>query len=243
MKKYFSAGLLALWVGLCLTSCRTSTVEPEPTQFGYDYFPLRVGAFYHYDVFRVDFRVAGPDTASFELREVVADTLRDLTGALAYRIERFTRPTAAQSWPAQPDSVWTARRTDQQGIRTENNQPLVRLSFPVARLRQWDVHSLSALPPLVSTIATLDQPRRVADSTYARTLAVVNGGRIEGQNVLAFDSNFVNYRREIFYYAADVGLVEIDIRREDYDTQTNQTPRRILSGHIYRQTLRTHGQE
>jgi len=133
--------MLSLFLVL-ISGCSDSTVEDINTgDFGYDYYPLEVGRSYFYEVDSVIFRQgtgerALRDSSRTLFREVIVDTLRDNTGALVYRIERYERPDEQSPW--QITKVLTASRNATQALRTEDNLRFIKLVFPLRTGKEWD---------------------------------------------------------------------------------------------------------
>lgn len=181
--------LLALLLGC-------SPAGPVPDSLGYAYFPLETGAFFLYDVTEKQLTLTGtPTTTQYQLREVVRERFEDATGQPAYRLERYRRGTAAQPWRI--DSVWTARQTPEEAVRTENNLPYVKLIFPLSEGQTWDGNALNGRGPDAYTLRDLHRPQTVGAQRFERTLTVVQ------QN----DSTLVSLDRRTEIYAEAIGLV------------------------------------
>jgi hypothetical protein len=182
------------WLLVGLTACTAS--EPTPDALGYAYFPLETGAFVMYDVTETQYALTGPPTTTqYQLREIVRERFEDATGQPAYRLERYRRSTAAQPWRV--DSVWTARASVEQAVRTENNVPFVKLLFPVSEGQTWNGNALNALGPDEYRLRDLNRPLRIGEQNFDRTLTVVQ------QN----DSTLVSLDRRTEIYAEALGLV------------------------------------
>ncbi|SDL44596.1 hypothetical protein SAMN05421823_10647 [Catalinimonas alkaloidigena] len=229
-----------LWNG-----CTPHDVDPEAVDAGYAYFPLEIGQYQEYVVDSIGYSVLGKDSSHFELREVVTDSFVDLTGEMAFRIERFRRAHANVGWPSVPDSVWTARRTAQQALRIENNITFVRLIFPPKNRATWNVNVYNPREAEMLLFTEVGDERTVGDSTYAQTLKVVYNGRVEGGQVIEVDSNLLGRDVHTEVYARGVGLVEVHLEHLEYATENGLpvVPQRIGRGVIYRQRLVGYGKE
>lgn len=102
------------------------------------WFPLEIGQFAEFVVDSVVFDFGLRDSSRTFVREVVTDTLRDNTGLLVFKIERFERENPAAAW--QIRHVWSASRTASEAIRTEGNLPFRPLVFPLDTRTGWDGH-------------------------------------------------------------------------------------------------------
>ncbi|MES2732917.1 MAG: hypothetical protein V4714_14275, partial [Bacteroidota bacterium] len=110
-----------LGLPIIFTAC-SKLVEVSPSLVGYDYMPLEIGHYTLYDLTDVNYTLSGggtPVTKHYQVKEVVRDTFSDLAGQKSFRIERFSRLKAGDSWEL--DSVWTARQTASNVVRVENN--------------------------------------------------------------------------------------------------------------------------
>ena len=120
---------------------QTETFVPDDPAAFYSYYPLEIGKFTEYRVDSIvyDFAVGGStmrDSSLTYVREVLADTLRDNTGALQYSIERYERNNTSAAWNLK--AIWTCALNDIGAIRTENNQRFLKLIFPLDRRSAWD---------------------------------------------------------------------------------------------------------
>lgn len=117
-------------------SCGTETLPPDPDGVGFTYFPLEVGDFRIYQIHQEEFSIfAESDTFDFQLKELVADSFAT-SDETTYVLHRFSRVDESEPWDL--DSVWTARRTANHAIVTENNIPFAKLVFPVSLNQIWD---------------------------------------------------------------------------------------------------------
>lgn len=190
--------MLTLFIGSCQTR---SSPRPDPTADSV-YFPLASGQYILYDVSEHLYSLtASPVTRTYQLKEVVGLVYTDLTGQPAYPLQRFRRNQAGQPW--QPDSVWTARRTSTEAIRTENGRDFVKLVFPATENTRWDGNQLNALGGDDYEIRNNTLPFRVQANVFDRTLTVIQ------QN----DSTLLSQDKRLEIFAPQVGLVYKETRR------------------------------
>ncbi len=126
---------------LMLNACADRKTGEFNIQQSYEYMPLSIGKSITYSIDSIVFDSDGQggfllDTTSFFAREILADTFTDAGGNLAYRIERFERPTLTAAWELR--RVWSAQRIDNQSIRTEENLRYLKLAHPIDRRSEWD---------------------------------------------------------------------------------------------------------
>jgi hypothetical protein len=199
-------------VGACVNK-----TEDLPLNTGQNFFPLKKGKYIVYDVDSITYdllnagqHTVDTDTASFQVKELVADTLKDAQGRPSYKIEYYTRKDASHTWLIR--KVWFATRTDAGAERIEDNQRFVKLTFPIQNNTHWScVRHLDSATNLTirsetlgkvyenwrSAYSNIDKPHTQGTKTFDSTLTVVHTD---------FDAKTnKRYYKEI--YARNVGLV------------------------------------
>jgi len=83
--------------------------------------------------------ISGVDTLLFYIKDSIVDRIEDLEGDSAFVIYRYYSDERVYS--KFPDSVWTAKFKHNQYLRTENNTPYAKLSFPVSKDKKWDINA------------------------------------------------------------------------------------------------------
>lgn len=178
------------------------------------YYPLEIGRFteYRIDSIIYDFAPDGGtlrDSSQSFVREEVVDTLRDQTGLLLYRIERFERNSDTLPW--QFKQVVAAARTNTQAIRTENNLRFLKLVFPFDRFTSWDGNRWidqyreieiagERIRPFVNwnyQIDSLDIPAPIGGFAFDSVLTVTE----------VDETNAIERRLSRAKYAKNIGLV------------------------------------
>lgn len=200
-----------------LAACADRVVEPPSdalAQQQYAYFPLQIGKYVEYQVDSVvfDFAPGGGtlrDSSRTLVREVLADTLRDLTGQLLYSVERYERRSAQDAWVLH--SIGTAARTAGQAIRTEQNLRFLKMVFPMTRRSEWDGNvwidqereieiAGERMRPFSNwryEVDTIDRPAVVGAFSFDSTLLITE----------ADDNNVIERRLSRVRYAKHVGMV------------------------------------
>ena len=228
------------WSGRCFTlflisgvfwSCN-ETKEVGPDTLGFEYYPLNIGEYRVYDVEEIRYLVTGFDTTNYQLRETIFDTIKS-ANRITYLLRRDIRPDAMSSWES--DSVWSVARTENYLSITENNIPLIKLTFPVTLGRTWDGNSLN-------TNTTLTYYYQALTSALIDTVSLDDHIRVIIEDV---EENVtgVDLRSEV--YVNGVGLVE-----KDYLTQKKCTSSDcgaelgdVIGGRSLKQTLIEIGNE
>lgn len=230
----FLLGLL----GVVLSGCRPLEDSSVPSdgneaRIGYDFFPLETGRFIEYDVQEVRYSVtAPPAVTTYQVRERVGQAFTQTEGIASYRLERFRRSDESQPW--QPDSVYALRRETTRAIRTEHNLAYLKLVFPVSEGLRWNGNAFNANGPETYELRNLDQPLRVGNQVFDRTLIVVQQA----------DSSLVSLQRRTEGYARNVGLIYRENTRLFYCNSPNCLGKGIIDfGTTLRYRIRTYGKE
>lgn len=108
-----------------------------------EFYPLKVGSVYIYDVDSNDYTHFVPESYKFQIKDSVADTFLDLTGQTNYRIERYRRNNSASNWIIQ--QVYSRNKSLRAGEEFINNQRFVRLVFPPTRGTSWNGNSKNTI--------------------------------------------------------------------------------------------------
>jgi hypothetical protein len=209
----------AIW--LCLLVCiscgdrETETLDQSPAEKQQAYFPLNIGRYTEYQVDSVvyDFQSGGStkrDSNTVFVREIMTDTLRDQTGQLLYKIERYERQLASQPWVL--THIGTAGRTSKQAFKTELNLRYLKMIFPMDRRSEWDGNvwidkdreieiAGERMRPFSNwfyEVDSIDIRRTVGKFAFDSTLVITE----------ADDNNVIERRFSRVRYAKNVGLVE-----------------------------------
>ena len=224
-------GFLLILASTLTLACNESK-DVGPDTLGLDFYPLNVGQYRIYDVEEIRYLITGFDTATYQLRETIFDSIPSLDQT-TYLLRRDIRTDAMSDWES--DSVWSVTLTSTYLSITENNIPLMKLTFPVTAGREWDGNSLnsrsertyyyqSLTSQLIDSVNLEDHMRMVIEDVE--------------ENVTGVD-----LRSEV--YVKGVGLVE-----KDYLTQTKCTSSdcgsdlgEVIDGRSLRQVLIEIGNE
>ena len=134
--------LTFFFLTIIYSSCKKEEYIPQSLSDG-KYFPMKLGSWTIYEVdsvFYDDFyEPTKIDTIFYHIKEVVADTFRDLTGNLTYKIERFRRTDSSDNWVLY--NVWTVNKFDRLIERTEQNLRYIKMVFPIDEFKTWKGNS------------------------------------------------------------------------------------------------------
>ncbi len=214
---------------LLLFSCEDQLIESDG-DFGYDYFPLNVGAFWIYDVQEINFDASGPDTIHYELRNSLSEKVEQDENSY-YILNREKRIEGAVDW--QISDVWMIRQNQFTGIVSEENIPYAKLTFPVVINKTWDGNAFN-------TLAYTEYRYKEADpASYDELIADQAKVKVQISDI---PKNIVNRDERFEVYARGVGLVEKNYIILNYCTANCGTAE-IDSGIIIEQVLKAYGQD
>lgn len=229
MRRFSFFLLIAVW------GCTSENAQPGLPVTGQTYFPLEKGQYRLYNISSVEYLFSGQNiSANYQLKEVVADTFRNLEGGVSFRIERFLRDDENEAWGL--DSVWTARANATQAIRVENNVPVLKLVFPFRENKKWNANAFNAGQEDEYEMVNLFKPFPSQDSAaFENTVTVV-------QEEVTDNILFREIRKEV--YADSIGLVYKEIIDVEYCADEDCLGQAIIeSGFEYRQHLIEYGKE
>ncbi len=230
----FLLGLL----GVGLSACRPLGDSPLPSEgnearIGYDFFPLETGRFIAYDVQETRYSLASvPVVSAYQVKERIGEAFTQTESIASYRLERFRRTSETQPW--QLDSVYTVRRETIRAVRTEHNVAYIKLVFPVIEGLRWNGNVFNANGSETYELRKLDQPLRVGNLAFDRTLTVTQQA----------DSSLVSLQRRTECYARSIGLIYRENTQLFYCNAPNCLGKGTIdfgTQLIYR--IRTHGKE
>jgi hypothetical protein len=189
--------LLVAFAGLALAACVScKPITSTPHLSGYDYVPLETGRFIIYDVDERQYSLVTPPIQRiYQVKEVTGLAYTDVTGSPAFRLLRFRRSGEGRPW--QIDSVWSARRSNDEAIRTENGVDFVKLRFPVSDRLRWNGNRYNSNGEEQYETRNSGQPYRVSDKQFDGTVTVI----------AQQDSTLVSQDKRIEVYARRVGLI------------------------------------
>jgi hypothetical protein len=180
----------------CFASCESKKVEPDPSRLGYDYFPLETGNYTIFDVHETYYALtANPITRIYQVKDEVAESFTDLAGETAFKVLRYSRKDTLANWHL--DSVWTAKRTLSQAIRTENNVSYVKMVFPLEAQQAWNGNALNNKGQDDYQLEAIGKPYQLPSQAFNKTITVVQQA----------DSSLVGLDKRKEVYAQNVGLV------------------------------------
>ena len=213
--------------------CSSSSSDPNTERFGYDFYPLELGAYRHYNVTELLYSQNIADTLVYQMRESVTDSFPGSSGEQVYVLSRYTRLTDQEPWAL--DSTWSSYTNLRQAVLNKNGIPTLVLVFPFVEDLRWDGNALNAQATDEFKMQGLFEAYQSDSAMFTETATVVQEENLDSLI-------FLDYRREVF--ARQIGLVDkIDTQLVFCQDQGCLGQKFIDHGRSYRQTLFEHGIE
>jgi hypothetical protein len=222
-------GFLILCSALLLASgCKKD--DPVTVDLGYGYFPTNIGHWVEYQVDSVylNLIITGNetltlgDTASYPLREVLAEAFADPEGRPAQRIIRYRRD-GNNVWL--PRDVWWQTRDERRAERAEENRRRIKLIFKPGLDQYWNTNATNTTESLELTYDEVDVPWDVNGMSFDSTVLVTT----------TYTNNLVNTITYKERYAKNVGLVYREVDSTERQTGT-------FEGWYFKQVITGYGQ-
>lgn len=217
--------LLALLASFLFLACERQ-VEDVIIDEGYEYFPLRIGQNWEYEVDSITLRpvVNGTfyDSVHLYAREQLTDTFRDGAGQLWFLGERHERLHDSLPWRYR--LTFALSHDAQRAWRREDNLDFIKLTFPVKDKNEWDGNAAFDAYQLIPIGGELMPLFKEWNYQYT---SVNMPGEVNG---VPFDSlltvelvnyeNLIEYRYATEQYARGIGLVYREMVALDTQCQT-----------------------
>ncbi len=230
----------AVWLAVAAcVGCAEDEAAVDPS--GFDFFPVAQPSYFVYAISETRYSNSQPTASAYQLRwELTPGTF---TGSVrSFSIRTFTRATPADAW--QEGARWSGEQNGQELIVFEENQPFVKMAYPVGESLSWDGNRYNTLggpercgelprPCDVYRISGLDQPLSINGFSFAQTLTVEQSD--DEDNIVGND-----VRTEVF--ARGVGLISRAVNQIIYCTTPACLGRQqIESGVVSQQQLVEYG--
>ena len=207
-----------------LVSCQKKKDLTEPSVSVIDYYPLKLGSYFIYDVSKTDYNLAGKKDTSYQLKLVFKETWIDLESRTSYKVFRYKKPNGSSEFSF--DSIWQAVKDEQKRvIATENNVPFVKLSLPLLKDKTWDGNILNTYPKQIYKVVNIGN----SFGTYSNTATIIQ------DNI----SNLIQKKYNSEIYAENIGLIYKEIQNLKLEFGTGK----ITEGFVYKQNLSSYGME
>ncbi len=228
-----------LLILLILPACGSE--DPINTDIGIDYFPLKTGSQWIYNVEETSINLSVETKVEYELRVTVVDSIKNDLGLYTYIFLRETRATEMDAW--QSLNTWSTMFSNNQVIQNEANLNLVKLIVPLFEGSRWNGNQYNNLPDNgnlfngqnSATYQAIEFDKPVSLDTnlsFDKTTTVV-------QNDFTDPIVGTDQRKEV--YARTVGLIYKEVIQLEYCTDDPCLgQQRVDKGVRYNQTLKFH---
>jgi hypothetical protein len=225
---------------LLLLACQSREVRPKVT--GTEYFPLKTGGYWIYDVLETQIaQVGGQISVKYDLKMEIIDSLSSSDG-VTYVIQRLKRADALQPWIS--IDTWSARRDQFQAVMQEGNVPYVRLLFPLAEGKTWDGNALNnqggtdrcadgSIHCDSYEVTDLSKRFETTGISFEDTVTILENNEVDP--IVKQD-----VRKSV--YAKSIGMVYHEIDLLEYCTVGDCIGKQVVeNGVILKQTLKAYG--
>ena len=203
--------LVLLLLGFIVFGCKSENDKLTDLEIGRNYYPLKKGNYWIYDVTETTVRNNIYDSVKYQVRETVDTVYRNLENEDTYHIIRARRQNASAAWLN--DSVFTANKSGTNVRLTHNNYKVVKLIFPVMEGKGWDANAFNTLEENQYYFRDIGQAYALRDTTYSNTLTVVQGEPNEvtlddRYEIYAYGIGLVHKRFIVYEYFQNQGIID-----------------------------------
>jgi hypothetical protein len=182
-----------LLITLLFSQC-SEDIKPTDAAIGREYYPVKVGNYWIYDV--VETRVSNNkyDSLKYQIRELIDTVYRNAANEITYRVKYSRKKNSDPDWTN--DSLLMLNKSLSDVRRTQNNFKTISLIFPVQEGKQWKPNAFNTRDVEDYYYTGVNQPFVLNNVTYDSTITVVQGEP---------DLTVLDDRKEV--YAYKTGLI------------------------------------
>ena len=224
--------IFLFYVSVFLISCKKTLSIPvqEEVSSDIDYFGLKKGNYIEYNVVHIihDDEVDVHDTLKFKIKTLIGDTFTDNQGEKSSKFYRFTWNDINDTWKIK--DVWSTRIEGKNAELVEENQRIIKLTFPIKLSTSWNATVLSIINPENYVYSMINKPLNISTYHFDSTLTVM-------QNKYY---TLVDYKHQTETYARKIGMVSKyykNLKIKHFDTL------QVKKGEEWFYTLTKFGQE
>lgn len=215
MKKYFYP-VLILATGILFNACKKQNDSFSSDSLK-DFYPLAVGKYVTYNLDSTIFiNFGAKDTVrKYQVQDRVDAQISDNIGRPAFRILRFIRKDATQSWS--PNNTFMAVVTDNTVEYVENNLRFQKLKIPFKEGFSWkgnsfiDTYSLNSdvkyLDDWAYTYDSLNAKIKLGNLTVDSTVKVLERDEFLGQDPRIPGTQYAEKNYSVEKYGKGIGLI------------------------------------
>lgn len=229
MNRTFSPVLLLSALLLTLFSCKKETDNKYASELTRGYYPLQLGRYVVYDVDSTiwdDFRQV-KTVHKYKMMYTIADTFRDNTNRLSYRIDVHIRNNDTLQWNTH--RVINVTDAGNSLEYTELNLRFVKLVFPVANNVEWHGNSmisagdqdLQYFQGWTYKYSDQEKPFNNGKAYFDNTITVQQADEKLNDPETQPDSYaYLTFAKEVYGY--DIGMVYRELTHWTYDPSPGQ---------------------
>ena len=231
MTKYISA---LIFISFLFTSCKKET-ENFTSAAVMDYYPLQVGKYITYDLDSTVYYINFGQQASiihYQVQDRVDAQITDNKGRPAYRILRFIRQNASQSWT--PNNTFMVVPTSNSIELIENNMRFLKLEQPVRQDFSWkgnsfiDTYSnytdVKYLEDWDYIYDSVDVPLTINSVTIDSTVKVFQRDEFLGQDPSIPGTQYAEKNYSVEKYGKGIGLIYREFLHWEYQGEQPGRP-------------------
>jgi len=220
-------------VYLLLVGC-TQTLEPNTSEFGYEYYPTEIGDYRIYYTVGIRYNLDGSiDTTKYLVKEVAEELITYVDGTNRLVLGRYSTDIGSSEW--KKDSLWSVWIDNTKVVVSEANIDFIKLVFPVEESKEWDGNAFNSDDDEFYKIEDFEKPYSYDTLSYNKTLIVVHEDFIDPAKITKD-----NYRIEVF--ASGIGLIHKLKIKINYCSKCVENGK-IDDGFIFEQKLIKIGKE
>lgn len=183
---------------LLVTGCN-ETLEPNNSEFGYEYYPMEIGDYRIYHTVGIRYNLNGSiDTTKYLVKEIAEEELAYSDGTTRLILGRYSTEIGSVKW--QKDSLWAVLVDDTKVVVSEANIDFIKLVFPIKESIEWDGNAFNGSDDEFYELDDIGKSYTYDTISYENTLTVVHKDLLDPAKITEDD-----YRIEVF--AANIGLV------------------------------------
>lgn len=229
----------AVGIVVLLVSCDTGEAV-RANNGNYNYIPTKYNWYQVYNVEEVKYTLGIPETLTYELKTVVADSFLNGSGKYTYLVYRSVRSVGETEWKSL--NTWTIRLEKNEVVIQEENIPFVALQLPVVDGNRWNGNKYNNLINRSTNTAEdyynveeKGMPFAVNDQTFANCVIV---NQEDNQEYVVY----LDQRKEV--YANNVGLIYKARTQLSFCTESACIgQQKVEEGIIYKQSITSYGVE
>lgn len=228
-----------------LSSCDNEVETIDASNFGYEFYPLKIGKTWVYASDSIIVYNGGSrrDTFHSFIKEEVGDSFLDVSGDTIFNLHRYFKRKESDDW--QRINTWTTSKDKNRVIRIEENIKFIKMIFPVSGGLRFDANAFVDEDQKVQVAGELLEPydnwqprMEATDLEFQYKEAKVKSLFIN----LVDDSSIIDRRKAHEFYGHGIGLLKKEMIIMDLDSDKISEPweKKSIKGFVHTLTLIDH---